>query len=368
MANLSKVIPGLEAFLEGDVNIDTTVEVPAADAAEEVEDAVAETVEGEEIAAEANETAEKAEMIAAQFEELDAMRDHVAKFGVDRTFLSLCNRDGKLASALGIRMPSCESFDAVGSPTSALSIACMEAFSLKDMWESVKNFVKKLWEKIKAMFGRFVDWVKQLFAGLGKRIKFVKDLRANSIAKENDDVKNVKVQVADPNALKENVADVATLVADATKQFNDLIGGTDTLDKLKAKLASDKTKRGQTTFRSVESVDEAKVYLDVCETVFKAYDADESVVKRVQTNIDDATKKANEDLKTAETAFNNAAENATDKEKLKQAKQAAAAKAKNASIAAKIVIEGVNQNIKSVSKAIRGCVKVLRAFYTPKKK
>jgi hypothetical protein len=366
MANLSKVIPGLEAFLEGDVNIENNVEVPVAEdvleQAEDTEEAVATAVEGEEIVAEAEETATQAEMIAVQFSELDAMRDHVAKFGVDRTFLSLCNRDGKLADAFGITMPSCESFDAVGSPTSALSIACMEALDVKAMWESVKAFVKKIWEKIKAMFGRFVEWFKQLFAGMQKRIKLAVAARKNVVARDEKDLKDVAIEVVKlPDT--QDAKKTSDIVAGAMKTFELNRDSHKSVADIKAEFENLKKSSAANIARvqSIETVAEATKYLNDCEAVFALFATKESVADTVQKKIDEASKKALEELKTAEVA----AAKEPDNEALKTAKKEAADKAAMATVAGKMVMTEINGNTKNVSKCVRSYIKTLRTFFKP---
>ena len=89
---------------------------------------VAEAEEGGDIEVKDTEVLAESQVLSAQFDELLAMQRHVAKFGVDRTFLSLFNKGGRLSRALGVNIPACESIDAVGYPTSPLSMACLEAF------------------------------------------------------------------------------------------------------------------------------------------------------------------------------------------------------------------------------------------------
>ena len=169
--SMSELFPGCEAIME-DVEINNNVTVPTEDA-EQVEEAG--VVEGEtqaaetaEIEADANETEAAATAFARQFGELCNMQAHIETYGVDRTFLALCNRDNILGRAFGIQMPACESFDTVGSPYSPLSIACVEAMG-DGMWDTFKKWVQKIWTKIKNFFIRIADWFREIMGNNNMR-------------------------------------------------------------------------------------------------------------------------------------------------------------------------------------------------------
>ena len=169
--SMSELFPGCEAIME-DVEINNNVTVPTEDA-EQIEEAG--VVEGEtqatetaEIEADANETEAAATAFARQFGELCHMQAHIETYGVDRTFLALCNRDNILGRAFGIQMPACESFDTVGSPYSPLSIACVEAMG-DGMWDTFKKWVQKIWLKIKQFFIRIADWFREIMGNNNMR-------------------------------------------------------------------------------------------------------------------------------------------------------------------------------------------------------
>ena len=170
--SMSELFPGCEALME-DVEINNNVTVPTEDA-EQIEEAG--VVEGEtqatetaEIESDANETEAAATAFARQFGELCNMQAHIETYGVDRTFLALCNRDNILGRAFGIQMPACESFDTVGSPYSPLSIACVEAMG-DSMWEKFKEWVKKIWYRIKNFFIRIADWFREMMGNYNLRL------------------------------------------------------------------------------------------------------------------------------------------------------------------------------------------------------
>ena len=71
-----------------------------------------------------------------------------------------------LSNTIGMNLPSCESFDSVGSSTSAVSIAALEG---------LKETASKVWEFIKRMCLRMKDWI--------VRIVKLYDFRLNSVEK-----------------------------------------------------------------------------------------------------------------------------------------------------------------------------------------
>ena len=158
---------GLEAFMEDNpVEATATVTIQPEENLEEVSEAEAAATEQGETNAEIQEETDKAEMVFAKFSELDRMIAHVEKFGVDRTFLSLCNHNNMLSNTIGMNLPACESFDSVGSSSSAVSIAALEG---------LKEVASKVWEFIKRMCLRMKDWI--------VRIVKMYDLRFNSVEK-----------------------------------------------------------------------------------------------------------------------------------------------------------------------------------------
>ena len=158
---------GLEAFMEDNpVEATATVTIQPEENIEEVSEAEAAATEQGETSAEIQEETAQAEMVFAKFSELDRMIAHVEKYGVDRTFLSLCNHNNMLSNTIGMNLPACESFDSVGSSTSAVSIAALEG---------LKETASKVWEFIKRMCLRMKDWI--------VRIVKMYDFRFNSVEK-----------------------------------------------------------------------------------------------------------------------------------------------------------------------------------------
>ena len=157
---------------------------------------VAEAEEGGDIEVKDTEVLAESQVLSAQFDELLAMQRHVAKFGVDRTFLSLFNKGGRLGRALGVNIPACESVDAVGYPTSALSMACLEAFGHKEKGVVAKivDFIVALVKKIKNLAARFWNWIVGLVSGQASKWNKLKLATKNRVIVKSD--KSVEVNAA----------------------------------------------------------------------------------------------------------------------------------------------------------------------------
>lgn len=157
---------------------------------------VAEAEEGGDIEVKDTEVLAESQVLSAQFDELLAMQRHVAKFGVDRTFLSLFNKGGRLGRALGVNIPACESVDAVGYPTSALSLACLEAFGHKEKGVVAKivDFIVALVKKIKNLAARFWNWIVGLVSGQASKWNKLKLATKNRVIVKSD--KSVEVNAA----------------------------------------------------------------------------------------------------------------------------------------------------------------------------
>ena len=163
---------------------------------EDAKTEVAEAEEGGDIEVKDTEVLAESQVLSAQFDELLAMQRHVAKFGVDRTFLSLFNRGGRLSRALGVNIPACESIDAVGYPTSPLSMACLEAFGHKEKGVVAKivDFIVALVKKIKNLAARFWNWIVGLVSGQASKWNKLKLATKNRVIVKSD--KSVEVNAA----------------------------------------------------------------------------------------------------------------------------------------------------------------------------
>ena len=193
---------------------------------------------------EMKDTLHSAEMIDAKFTELCDMRDHIAKFGIDSTFLNIYNKNGELSELYGFQFPACENLHE--SPESGLSQICLEGFA-SDVWTKIKEFILKIWEKI-------VDWFRKLFK-MGEKLSDMK-AKVNFPVKTLDRVKledfrkKVDEKIADkltntsflnqqlanmkPLKLKREIVDFKDLIAGLSKgidgtekfvnRFEELVG------------------------------------------------------------------------------------------------------------------------------------------------
>ena len=163
--SISALFPGMEAYLDGDVEINNNVTTPEEDAAHEVE-AADQTAD---IATDAGEveTDVKNDDVATQMLlRTGRLYYHVKKYGVDRTFLRLYNQHGEMDRMCGIQFPSCESMNTTGNPYSRYSAAFIAAMEddnkgfwatiwqkIQDAWKWLKDHISALWNKILQFFG-----------------------------------------------------------------------------------------------------------------------------------------------------------------------------------------------------------------------
>ena len=161
--SISSLFSGMEAYLDGDVEINNNVGVPdnaAADAeiAEQTAEVASDT-------ADATEEAKDTEVASQMLSRMCDIYDHVKQFGIDRTFVSLYNRHGELDRVCGIQFPSCESMDVVGDRYSRYSTAFIAAMEdeKEGLWAKFKKMVAKIWNWIKEKVSNIWSKIKHLF-------------------------------------------------------------------------------------------------------------------------------------------------------------------------------------------------------------
>ena len=210
-------IPGLESFME-DTNVDVSVEVNPAEEVEEAAAAAEDDATIESTAEAADSTAEQSEMILSRYMDLENQYFHIAKYGVDRTYMRLFNKNGELNSALRIKLPGCESFDATGSRTSAESIACMEGIGkvLRSIWD----FLKKVAIKIGLFFKKLFNAIVSRVGDLGKNIARLKKINSDKPNDNVDALKDADEKVVDPKAIADIKTKVMSLKNDT--DFNEI--------------------------------------------------------------------------------------------------------------------------------------------------
>ena len=190
-SNLSLLFPGCEA-LDDDINVDINTTGTPADAAEAATEAEDLATEGADTQAEAEETSTAAEAFAHQFSELCALHKHISRYGVDRTMLALCNRNNILGRALNLRLPATESFDNVGSPYSATSVACLEALS-EGLWQKFKDFIARIVKAIRNFGLKMTQWWRDLSGNYETRLQqFDEFFKASRVFKKKEDLDGYK--------------------------------------------------------------------------------------------------------------------------------------------------------------------------------
>ena len=206
MANFSAMFAGCESYMEGDVEINNDVTVPAGDAAADVEtETTAEELgaEGAETVAESDNEVADGEAANMVFDQVLSMYDHVSEFGVDRTFLSLYNRNGQLDNMIGFNFPSMESIDSVGSPRSAASRAFLAAMESDGIFTKIWEWIKKVCKAIMNFFIKIADWFREVMGNQEIRIGKLKRRLEQSEAKSEDKLKGVKIATTESSVGKE---------------------------------------------------------------------------------------------------------------------------------------------------------------------
>ena len=211
-SNLNALFPGFESYMDGDIEINNEVTVPeggmstdGGDSVDTVSDEIAaeETgTEGAEIEGEAETTEAENEATNMIFDQMLNMYVHVKNFGIDRTFLSLYNRNGQLNSMLGRTFPSFESLDSVGNPNSQLSQAFIAAMEDENggMFAKIKNWVVSIIQKIYRLILNIINWFKDKFVSTGARITKLKSVLQGATFKDEAEL-DTKAAVPDIDPL-----------------------------------------------------------------------------------------------------------------------------------------------------------------------
>ena len=175
---LSSLFYGMEAYLDGDVEINNNVTTP-----EDTSDVVADAQESAEVAsdvADASVETKDSEVTAQMLIKMGDLYQHVKQYGIDRTFVSLYNRHGELDHICNMKFPACESFSREGNRYSKYSSAFIAAMEDEKVgwWQKVKNFIKAVWE-----------WITEKAFNLVYRLVKLIRLRTNNLQKLCDEMK-----------------------------------------------------------------------------------------------------------------------------------------------------------------------------------
>lgn len=229
MPKLDALFPGFESFMENDVEINNEINVPEAkddtldDAAAAVTnetDSGELNTEGAELVGEAKNDVTESEAAGMIFDQMFSMYDHVKQFGIDRTFLSLYNRSGKLNELVNFQYPSYESLDSVGSPNSQLSRAFLIAMEDENggIFTKFKDWITGIFKKIKKLISRVLEWFRDKFVSTGSRIDKLKDkLKKAEFCKKDEVDKDDELPDLDAYAKLLTSKDAKVLVSKAQK-------------------------------------------------------------------------------------------------------------------------------------------------------
>ena len=179
--SISALFPGMEAYLDGDVNINNNVTTPEEDAAHEVE-AADQTADIATDVGEAETDVKNDDVATQMLLRTGRLYYHVKKYGVDRTFLRLYNQHGELDRLCGIQFPSCESMNVTGNPYSRYSAAFIAAMEddnkgfwatiwqkIQDAWKWIKDHISALWNRILQFFGVRARDLQKLISDIEKK-------------------------------------------------------------------------------------------------------------------------------------------------------------------------------------------------------
>ena len=205
MANFGAMFAGCESFMEGDVEINNDVTVPAGDGVDALtsENEAADLgAEGAEAVADSDTEVAEGEAANMVFDQVLAMYDHVKNYGIDRTFLSLYNDNGQLDNMIGYRFPSCESIDVVGSPRSSASRAFIAAMEDDGIWRKIWEWIKKVCTAIANFFIKVADWFREAMGNLDIRIGKLRRELARRESETWDKVKDKQIKSSDEDDFK----------------------------------------------------------------------------------------------------------------------------------------------------------------------
>ena len=231
--SISALFPGMEAYLDGDVEINNNV------GADDTDDAVASADQSAEIASnvgDAKTEAKDFEIQAEMLVQMSKLYAHVKTYGIDRTFLSIYNSNGELNKVCGIRFPSCESMPVTGNPHSQYSARFIVAMEDENtgFWAGVKKFfatiwhwlkttAQTIWQKIKSLFGVTVTKLEKTILEFDKECGMLDEIQVTGTLAGLITITNPSISESE-QALQKNIEELAntfqaiktTLIASVT--------------------------------------------------------------------------------------------------------------------------------------------------------
>ena len=284
---ISSLFYGMEAYLDGDVEINNNVTTPE-------EDAVAAADQSAEIAndvADASTEAKDNEIQAQMLVQASKLYTHVKTYGIDRTFLSIYNANHELDHMCGIRFPSCEAFSVTGNPRDQYStrfIAAMEDDG-KGLWNWIKNAFQRAWEWIKekaswiwSKITDFWDWIKKQFKRLVDFFK--RDKTPKNVGKDTEAAVDAGKQYTED--LKKADADKKEIER-LTKELSEATARAVKAEKELANAQQDAATQKQALAESQKKIEE----------INKALEESQKKLKGIQAQADANKKSADEQIK-----------------------------------------------------------------------
>lgn len=181
---LSALFYGMEAYLDGDVEINNNISTPEDD--EAMADQSAEVASD---LADAQNDDKDTEIATTMMLRAHKLYNHVKQYGIDKTFLSIYNSNGELDRMCNMKFPSCEAFNEVGNNYDRYSTAFLAAMEAEGetWWQFIKRKASEIWEWIKEKANKIWTAIKGFFDFLTRRWHRIADyFKKNKNAGAND--------------------------------------------------------------------------------------------------------------------------------------------------------------------------------------
>ena len=258
---LSALFPGMEAYLDGDVEINNNISTPEDD--EAMADQSAEVASD---LADAQNDNKDTEIATTMMLRMHKLYSHVKRYGIDRTFLSIYNSNGELDRMCSMKFPSCEAFNTVGNSYDHYSTAFLAAMEAEGetWWQFIKRKAQEFWEWLKEKANKIWTAIKGFFDFLTRRWhRLVDYFKKNKNAGANDpdakdcadDAKTATEQMRETKENNDKAAEAASKAGeDVTKAAKKAIAAENGSEEQKAAVEETKAKAEELAkqFREIE--------------------------------------------------------------------------------------------------------------------
>ena len=246
---LSALFPGMEAYLDGDVEINNNISTPEDD--EAMADQSAEVASD---LADAQNDNKDTEIATTMMLRMHKLYSHVKRYGIDRTFLSIYNSNGELDRMCSMKFPSCEAFNTVGNSYDHYSTAFLAAMEAEGetWWQFIKRKAQEFWEWLKEKANKIWTAIKGFFDFLTRRWhRLVDYFKKNKNAGANDpdakdcadDAKTATEQMRETKENNDKAAEAASKAGeDVTKAAKKAIAAENGSEEQKAAVEETKAK------------------------------------------------------------------------------------------------------------------------------